>query len=1580
MKKKLMAMLLAAGAMLGERASATPQAEWESLMCANRPHLSAKETRSPRTLAARSLAKNGGQPLDEIASRTLGASYVRSSEWDRVFQSDEESIDVCALAMDGNAEGRFAVYSQIVGQAPYYWTVEGLEPAEGQTLAGFLEEHCLVGGEARISVAEGVLSADDVDICVDSMPVPAPYARFRFAFIDDAPGANWAHPCRCVFVSEDMSCFTVVYKEWFPSLSFKGTGEPLPLVWAGGVPQPQRESLDEAVARAYGYAKGLESNGVLYNTGDRSRSYFVLVSGGGSANANGIRFWCDTAMLYSTLTRKYGVDKNHIWVYVSDGNSTGKDANLGDDTSPVLVDSPRDLDGDGKEDVTGAASKSSLKTCMARLQNMLTANDQLFVFFTSHGGSDGVSGIGNYDCTISLFGSSLRDDELADMIRPFPCPVAVAVESCYSGGFVDDICAMDNRAVATACNHYEVSWGWGGGDAWRNGSPGNTHACNCWAAPLNAAFRGFWPKPSKSGGYPWEDDDEVYPDSNHDGFVSFAEAAAFAQENDKSSDEHPQYAATGGTGESFFILNRYEHKALEKTVLLDSYGKMNETCTLSGKGEPWKLSESAPSWIKTCSLVDAQGNVSELTSGAAVTVSGALSLLVSAEVNESSSTGRSCVLSICNGESGRIEYNVAVNQSEKPQVYEVVYNPGRFGSGEPLKAEKVEDVALTLQSAIFVRAGYSQTGWSAVDGGDKLYGLAAIYTDNASLTLYPYWTANKYTVRFDKQGGTGGTTSALVQFESAMPSIVKPQREGYVFEGYFSGTDGTGTMYYTEDGAGTRPWDIAYGTTLYAKWTPIVCAVTFDLQGGTGVSGVEASYGCLMPEIAVPVRVGYVFAGYFARKNGYGIRYYNADGTCVRAWNNTATTTLYASWKAASYDVTLDLQDGNGGMDSATAIYGNLMPDIVPPVRAGYEFLGYYSEPEGAGEMYYDKDGRGGRAWDSATGGTLYAHWMAFGFSCRETTVCEGSSAEIRVMGGDAATNSSVKVYLTYNTAAAADIDKFPLILSWAAGEIGEKVITIPIKTDKTLEADEYFTLQLAEAEGIPFIGSDVCTVTIHDPGYGELAEKIKDGTATKAETNTWTKVSHEGIPYIRGLAGPANAGKVTGSGYCPDKKKVTLKATANKGWVFVGWRQGTAAAEAMAVKSGNGFVAKTASLVIDRTAKPGKDTATSTTLTGVTEDTTYYANFITSDEDKAAVMLAVDGVEMRRVEDNAPYQTNICAGVCLEWPIAADALSQTTVKVSGLPSGLKFTAKDIVDSKTKQVTVPANTIYGAPTAASAIDKKTGLPKPSDVKITVTTAGKSSVTYLVKLTVDPLPNWAVGSFDGEVGNGESASAEATADKRGTVALTIAANGKISGKILESGKTWTLSAGQFNHVEHVEQVGGSDVFHATVIGKAGKEVVTNEVTVSAAEVELPGGSGLCGVVNGNPQPSSLFPLPSSLSWTAYQNLWKRADTKASQPVFKKNIVVEHCFGAEGDKNNTVKITFKKDGAVSFSGKIGGVSVSGSSQLTWNGKDWCFTFYVPPKKGFDGWCETLRVELTLDEQNVVTAVKLGEPMYL
>ena len=449
----------------------------------------------------------------------------------------------------------------------------------------FLKSNSIVDGSSVILTSNEVFSADQTMILVRGEEIAAPYKRFRFAFLDDCPGANWSHPCRYVFISEDGALFTVINGRWMPRLLIRATGERIWLHRCEGislsVASHTVKMIEEVRHGIYTNARKAMQNGISYRLGDKSRSYFVLISGGTDPENNGIRFWCDTAMMYSTLACKYGVPKNNIWVYISDGESTGKDANLGSDYKPVLVDSPWDLDGDGDSDITGPATFSEVKSCFLNLASRLTSGDQLFVFITSHGDVMGEIGPSNYNCEAELFSMEgkdayFTDKDLASWTKGFKCPVAFAIETCYSGGFLDDLTATANRAVATACNHYELSWGVGGGGEWKYVWQ-QTGAYNHWAAPFVSAIRGYMPYPYISYGYPWEDYSSVNADANGDSMVSFDEACKYACNHDEyrctrsshpvwcsfdylggeNSREHPQYGENPrGFGASFFVLKQ----------------------------------------------------------------------------------------------------------------------------------------------------------------------------------------------------------------------------------------------------------------------------------------------------------------------------------------------------------------------------------------------------------------------------------------------------------------------------------------------------------------------------------------------------------------------------------------------------------------------------------------------------------------------------------------------------------------------------------------------------------------------------------------------------------------------------------------------------------------------------------------------------------------------------------------------------------------------------------------------------------------------------------------------------------------
>ena len=125
-------------------------------------------------------------------------------------------------------------------------------------------------------------------------------------------------------------------------------------------------------------------------------------------------------------------------------------------------------------------------------------------------------------------------------------------------------------------------------------------------------------------------------------------------------------------------------------------------------------------------------------------------------------------------------------------------------------------------------------------------------------------------INFDTQGGSGGTSSIKATPGSAMPAITLPTKTGYSFGGYYTGTNGSGTQYYTSTGASANNCP-ANGLTLYAKWTANTYTVNFDKQSGTGGSNsVTATYASAMPAMTKPTRTGYTFGGYYTGTNGGG--------------------------------------------------------------------------------------------------------------------------------------------------------------------------------------------------------------------------------------------------------------------------------------------------------------------------------------------------------------------------------------------------------------------------------------------------------------------------------------------------------------------------------------------------------------------------------------------------------------------------------------------------------------------------------------------------------------------------------------
>ena len=155
-------------------------------------------------------------------------------------------------------------------------------------------------------------------------------------------------------------------------------------------------------------------------------------------------------------------------------------------------------------------------------------------------------------------------------------------------------------------------------------------------------------------------------------------------------------------------------------------------------------------------------------------------------------------------------------------TYTVSYEANGAQSGTaPADQTKSEGVDLTLanNSGNLARTGFTFLGWNTADDGSGTgYAAGATYRADADVTLYAEWTVNIYTVTFNLQGGTGGSTSVSATFGQQMPAATAPTNGDAVFDGYYTEADGAGTQYYTAAMESARDWDLPADTELFASW------------------------------------------------------------------------------------------------------------------------------------------------------------------------------------------------------------------------------------------------------------------------------------------------------------------------------------------------------------------------------------------------------------------------------------------------------------------------------------------------------------------------------------------------------------------------------------------------------------------------------------------------------------------------------------------------------------------------------------------------------------------------------------------
>ncbi|MBT1175946.1 InlB B-repeat-containing protein, partial [Bifidobacterium sp. LC6] len=245
--------------------------------------------------------------------------------------------------------------------------------------------------------------------------------------------------------------------------------------------------------------------------------------------------------------------------------------------------------------------------------------------------------------------------------------------------------------------------------------------------------------------------------------------------------------------------------------------------------------------------------------------------------------------------------------------------------------------------------GYTFVGWyTAAEGGTEYDFDTPVTSD---ITIYAHWkkgndpTPQKYTVKFNVNGGSGSVASQTVESGKTAASPSNPTRDGYTFDGWYTAKTGGSRYDFSTP--------VKKNLTLYAHWTKNETPseqvrVLFDDNYSNDPLAQIVNKGETVSRPADPTRDGYTFDGWFTAASG-GSEY--DFSTPV-----TEDVTLYAHWTkdespAEKIVVIFEDKDGAGQTFAEMVEKGKTVPKPNDPKRAGYSFLGWFTKLDG-GEKY----------------------------------------------------------------------------------------------------------------------------------------------------------------------------------------------------------------------------------------------------------------------------------------------------------------------------------------------------------------------------------------------------------------------------------------------------------------------------------------------------------------------------------------------------------------------------------------------------------------------------------------------------
>ncbi len=295
-----------------------------------------------------------------------------------------------------------------------------------------------------------------------------------------------------------------------------------------------------------------------------------------------------------------------------------------------------------------------------------------------------------------------------------------------------------------------------------------------------------------------------------------------------------------------------------------------------------------------------------------------------------------------------------------PIEYAVGYNTKNGTSIDDIEAYTY-NYACNKVLPTTTRTGYTFAGWRPVYSvgswdSNELYPAGFSFNKmHGDVEFEAEWETSTYTVTLELGEGEFilGATELKYKYSDSL-ALNNPTKEGYKFKGWVvkeapdQSTDKKWIIGETydvdlEDGYASLPANKIGNVTLVPYFEPITYTITFNSNGGSGVSAVEYT-------------VEDVFQLPTASKNGYDFSYWSVasdrEGTTWTGERYYAgqslekmrgNITLRAEWTDANYTITLDANGGDiGGVSSLNySINADTALNTLNPKKTGYSFKGW---------------------------------------------------------------------------------------------------------------------------------------------------------------------------------------------------------------------------------------------------------------------------------------------------------------------------------------------------------------------------------------------------------------------------------------------------------------------------------------------------------------------------------------------------------------------------------------------------------------------------------------------------------------